>query len=420
MSTPVYLDHAATTPMSPAALDAYTRHARITGNPSSLHAAGRAARRVVEESRETIAAAVGAHPSEVIFTSGGTETDNLAIKGIYWACRAADPRRNRILVSAVEHHAVLDPAFWLAKHCDAEVVLLPVDGDGVVDLTVLRAELDVHGDETALVSVMFANNEVGTIQPVHGAAQLVRAAGVPFHTDAAQAVGQTPVSFATLGVDAMTITAHKLGGPVGIGALVARRNLPLEGTSHGGSQERGVRSGTLDVAAIAAFAAAVDDAVGQLDTRAERMAALRDSLIAGVRSAVPAAVLRGPQGAGRLPGNVHFTFPGCEGDSLLYLLDSAGIAVSTGSACQAGIAQPSHMLLAMGLSEAEARGALRFTLGVTSTSDDVAALLAALPDAVARASTAGLSSCAPLIEPDLSSCAKSQDLVTGAETRSLP
>ena len=392
MTCPVYLDHAATTPMSPTALEAYTRHAAAVGNASSLHASGRAARRVAEESREVIAAAVGAHPAEVIFTSGGTEANNLAVKGIFWARRALDPRRSRVLISAVEHHAVLDPALWLAGHQGAEVALLPVDPDGVLDVSALRAELASQGDQAALVSVMLANNEVGAIQPVHAAAALASAAGVPFHTDAAQAVGQVPVSFHDLGVDAMTITAHKLGGPVGIGALVARRGLPVEGLAHGGAQERDVRSGTLDVPAIAAFAAAVSEAVGDLDSRAQRIAGLRDALIAGVRAAVPGATLRGPEpGATRLPGNAHFTFPNCDADSLLFLLDRAGIAASTGSACQAGVAELSHVLLAMGLAEAEARGALRFTLGATSTSDDVAALLTALPDAFARARMAGLS-----------------------------
>nr|WP_261376427.1 cysteine desulfurase family protein [Isoptericola variabilis] len=402
-----YLDHAATTPMSPAALEAFVAEARRTGNASSLHSAGRAARRAVEESRETVAAALGARPSEVVFTAGGTESDNLAIKGVFWGRRRTDPRRTRVLVSAVEHHAVLDPAFWLAGHAGAEIVLLPVDGDGRLDLDALRAELAAHADEVALVSVMWANNEVGTLQPVREVVRLAHQHGIPVHTDAVQAVGQVPVDFAASGVDALTLTGHKLGGPVGVGALVARRDLPLEAVLHGGGQERGVRSGTLDVPAIRAFAAAVAEAVEHREERAATMAALRDELVAGVRRAAPEAVLRGPDPAAvtgapssgtpasspaRLPGNAHFTFPGAEGDSLLYLLDSAGVQASTGSACQAGVPQPSHVLLAMGVPEVEARGALRFSLGATSTRADVERLLAVLPQVVDRARAAGLAS----------------------------
>ncbi|MCG7287148.1 cysteine desulfurase [Cellulomonas sp. ACRRI] len=386
-----YLDHAATTPVLPEAAAVLVEHLSRTGNPSSLHAAGRAARRAVEEARESLAAALGARPSEVLLTGGGTEADNLAIKGLFWARAAQDPARRRVLVSAVEHHAVLDPAFWLAEHAGAEIVLLPVDGEGRLRLDALRDELAAHAAETALVSVMWANNEVGTLQPVAEVVALAHAHGVPVHADAVQAVGQVPVDFGASGLDAMTVTGHKLGGPVGVGALLARRELALVPVLHGGGQERGVRSGSLDVPAIAAFAVAVDAAVRGREAAATRLSGLRDALVAGVRAAVPDAVLRGPaDAADRLPANAHFTFPGCEGDSLLYLLDSAGVEASTGSACQAGVPQPSHVLLAMGLDEADARGALRFSLGWPSTGDDVAALLAALPGAVDRARAAGL------------------------------
>ncbi len=401
--TGAYLDHAATTPMSSAALEAFVAEAGRTGNASSLHSAGRAARRAVEESREAVAAALGARPSEVVFTAGGTESDNLAIKGIFWGRRRTDPRRTRVLVSAVEHHAVLDPAFWLAGHAGAEIVLLPVDAEGRLDLEALRAELAAHANEVALVSVMWANNEVGTLQPVREVVRLAHQHGVPVHTDAVQAVGQVPVDFASSGVDALTLSGHKLGGPVGVGALLARRDLPLEAVLHGGGQERGVRSGTLDVPAIRALAAAVVDAVEQREERAAATAALRDELVAGVRRVVPQAVLRGPDPTApadpassgtpaRLPANAHFTFPGAEGDSLLYLLDSAGVQASTGSACQAGVPQPSHVLLAMGVPEAEARGALRFSLGRTSTRSDVERLVEVLPQVVRRAQAAGLAS----------------------------
>lgn len=384
-----YLDHAATTPMTPEAVAAMTAQLSA-GNPSSLHTAGRAARRVVEESRERLAAAVGARPSEVIFTSGGTEADNLAIKGLYWARQAADQQRRRVVVSSVEHHAVLDPAEWLAAHEGAELVFLDVDADGRVDPEALAAELAAHGERTAVVSVMWANNEVGAVQPVTEITRVAAAHGVPVHSDAVQAVGQVPVDFAGSGLDAMTLTGHKLGGPVGAGALLARRGLELTPVLHGGGQERGVRSGTLDVAGIAALAVAVEQAVAERVAVTARLSALRDVLVDGVRAAVPDAVLRGATGADRLPANAHFTFPGCEGDSLLFLLDSAGVECSTGSACQAGVPQPSHVLLAMGLDEPTARGALRFSLGRTSTAEDVAALLAALPGVVERARAAGM------------------------------
>ncbi|QJW36228.1 cysteine desulfurase [Cellulosimicrobium protaetiae] len=392
-----YLDHAATTPLSAAAREAFVDELSRTGNPSSLHAAGRAARRTVEEARESIAASLGARPSEVVLTAGGTEADNLAIKGLFWGRRTTDPRRRRIVVSAVEHHAVLDPAFWMAEHAGAEIVLLPVDGDGRVDVAALRAEIAEHADEIALISVMWANNEVGTLQPVQEVVQLARPHGIPVHSDAVQAVGQVPVDFAASGLDAMTVSGHKLGGPVGVGALVARRDAPLTPVLHGGGQERGVRSGTLDAPAIRAFGVAVVEAVARREERAAHLTALRDALVAGVRERVPDAVLSGPEPgpgahAARLPGNAHFTFPGAEGDSLLYLLDSAGVQASTGSACQAGVPQPSHVLLAMGVPEQDARGALRFTLGATSTPADVARLLDVLPPTVERARAAGLAS----------------------------
>ncbi|MDM7856525.1 cysteine desulfurase family protein [Cellulomonas alba] len=394
-----YLDHAATTPMLPGAVRVLTEQLSRTGNPSSLHAAGRAARRVVEESRERLAASLGARPSEVVWTAGGTEADNLALKGLFWARRTQDPGRLRVVVSAVEHHAVLDPAFWLAEHAGAELVLLPVDGSGVVDVDALRDELATNGDRVALVSVMWANNEVGTLQPLDDVVGLARRYGVPVHADAVQAVGQVPVDFARSGLDALTVSGHKLGGPGNVGALLARRGLELTPVLHGGGQERGVRSGTLDAPVLASVAEAVVEATGARDRTAARVAALRDDLVTRVRAAVPDAVLRGPADAStggaadaahRLPNNAHFTFPGCEGDSLLYLLDSAGVEASTGSACQAGVPRPSHVLLAMGVDEVDARGALRFSLGHTSSAADVDALVEALPGVVERARAAGL------------------------------
>ncbi|MEU4568338.1 cysteine desulfurase family protein [Micromonospora sp. NPDC023956] len=381
-----YLDHAATTPMLGEALEAYTATAREVGNPSSLHAAGRRARRRVEESRERVAAALGARPSEVIFTGGGTESDNLAVKGIFWSRREAG--RDRVVSSAVEHHAVLDAVDWLRGHEGAQVGWLAVDEAGRLSPEVLRAELAAHGDRVAVVTAMWANNEVGTVQPVTELAQVAAEYGVPFHTDAVQAVGQVPVDFAASGVAALTVTGHKLGGPTGVGALLLGRDVRATPLLHGGGQERDVRSGTLDTAGIAAFAVAVESAVKNQQAYAARVATLRDDLVERVRRAVPEVVYNGDP-TDRLPGNAHFSFPGCEGDALLLLLDAQGIACSTGSACSAGVAQPSHVLLAMGADNDRARSSLRFSLGHTSTAADVDALIAALPAAVERARRAG-------------------------------
>jgi cysteine desulfurase len=386
-----YLDHAATTPMLPQALEAMVEELGRTGNASSLHTAGRRARRVVEEAREQIADAFGAGPSEVLFTAGGTEADNLAVKGLYWARQSADPRRRRIVTSSVEHHAVIDPLEWLAAHDGAEIVWLPVDADGLVSLEALAAELEAHAGETALVSVMWANNEVGTVQPLAELAEIAHSFGVPLHTDAVQAVGQLPVDFAASGVDALTVTGHKFGGPLGAGALLLGREVVVAPVLHGGGQERDVRSGTLDVPAIAALATAVEIAVKDQPERADRLSSLRDTLVSGVCAAVPDAQLNGDPSFSadrRLPGNAHFSFPGCEGDALLMLLDARDIECSTGSACSAGVARPSHVLLAMGHDEARARGSLRFTLGHTSTPSDVDALVAAIGPVVERARSA--------------------------------
>src|ERR1700722_17992253 len=382
----IYLDHAATTPMLPESIAAMTEELAQLGNPSSLHNAGRRARRVVEESREQIAEVFGARASEVIFTSGGTEADTLAVKGMFWARRAAGPRRPRVLTTAVEHHAVLDSVHWLADAEGASPQWLPVDDCGLVHADSLRAALAAGPDGAALVSVMWANNEVGAVHPIAALAAVAHEYGVPFHTDAVQAAAQLPVDFAASGVDAMTVTAHKLGGPVGVGALILGRAVAPVPVLHGGGQERDVRSGTLDAPAIRAFAVAAVTSARRRGAEATRVACLRDDLIRQVLRAVPDAVLNGPPpGPGRLPGNAHFSFPGCEGDALLLLLDARGIACSTGSACTAGVAEPSHVLLAMGADEARARGSLRFSLGHTTTQADVDALGGCIGEAVTRA-----------------------------------
>ncbi|HYF74234.1 MAG TPA: cysteine desulfurase family protein [Nocardioides sp.] len=393
MTSPtVYLDHAATTPMVPAAVEAMTAHLLEVGNPSSLHASGRHARRVVEESRETIAQALNCRPGEIVFTSGGTEADNLAVKGVFWSRRAEDARRTRVLTTAIEHHAVLDPVHWLAESEGAEVELLPVDDRARLDVEALRASIERDPGSVALVSVMWANNEVGTLQPIEEVVELAAAHGIPVHTDAVQAVGHVPVDFAACGVDALTLTGHKLGGPYGVGALVVRREVSVRPLVHGGGQERDIRSGTLDTPAIAGFAAAVELAVKQQAEQAARIGALRDELVRRVIEVVPDAHLHGaPLDSGqtrRLPGNAHLGFPGCEGDSLLMLLDARGIECSTGSACSAGVPQPSHVLLAMGCTAEAARHSLRFSLGHTTTRADVDAVVEAIGPVVERARAA--------------------------------
>ncbi|MEV6121818.1 cysteine desulfurase family protein [Streptomyces sp. NPDC052077] len=385
-----YLDHAATTPMLPEAIEALAAHLGVTGNASSLHASGRRARRTVEEARETLAEALGARPSEVVLTSGGTEADNLAVKGLYWARRAADPARTRVLASPVEHHAVLDAVHWLGEHEGATVEYLPVDAYGAVHPEALREALARDPGDVALVTVMWANNEIGTIMPVRELADVAAEFGVPLHADAIQAVGQLPVEFGASGLAAMSVSGHKIGGPYGIGALLLGREYSPVPVLHGGGQERHVRSGTLDVPAVASFAVAARHAVARQPRFAREVGNLRDRLAEAVLDAVPDALLGGDP-VRRLPANAHFTFPGCEGDSLLLLLDAQGIECSTGSACTAGVAQPSHVLLATGTDPELARGTLRFSLGHTSTTDDVEAVAKAIGPAVERARAAGLS-----------------------------
>ena len=372
----IYLDHAATTPMLPAAIDAYVSTLSVVGNPSSIHSQGQNAKRLLEEAREAVALSVGADSVEVTFTSGGTEAINLAIKGLFWA-RAP---RKRILATRAEHHATIDALEWLQQHEGAVIDWVPVSDTGLIDLDYLTTAL---GDDVALVTTLWANNEVGTIQPVRSVTDRAGVHGVPVHADAVSAYGYLAVDFAASGLAAMSISAHKIGGPVGVGALVIARSATVTPLFHGGSQQR-ARSGTMDVAGSVAFGAAASI----IEPNQSQLRALRDRLARGVAVAAPSAILRG-DAVDRLPGNAHFTFPGCEGDSLLFLLDAAGFSVSTGSACQAGVPEASHVLLAMGLDEPTARGALRITLGHGTTAADVDAFVAALPAAVARARAAG-------------------------------
>lgn len=403
---PVYLDHAATSPLRPAVLEAYTAALPLVGNPSSIHGPGQAARELLEQGRDRVAASLGADPVEVVLTGGGTEAVNLGIKGLYWhrAGRVATeggvsrPRtRNRIIVPLAEHHATIDSVEWLAAHEGAVLDWIEVDELGRIRLDALEAALAVGGDDVALVTALWANNEVGTIQPV---AEIVAAAaryGVPVHLDAIAAYGSVPIDFHAVGAAALSVSAHKIGGPVGVGALLLARSASVEPLLHGGNQQR-ARSGTQDAAGASAFGIAAELATADLAEHAARLATLRDRLVRGIQSTVPGAVLRGDSDpAGRLPGNAHFTFAGCEGDSLLFLLDVAGFSVSTGSACQAGVPEASHVLLAMGLSEPDARGALRVTLGPDTTADEIDALVAVLPGVVEQARAAGLAERQPTL-----------------------
>ncbi len=365
---------------------AYFEELARVGNPSALHKSGRLARSVVEDARERMARALGAHPTELIWTSGGTEADNIALKGLYWARHSADPRRTRIVTTAIEHHAGLDPAHWLEAEHGATAVVLPVDREGRVDIAALRAEVAENFDHIALISVMWANNEVGAIQPIHEIVNIATEHGIPVHADAVQAVGHVPVDFKASGLATMAVSAHKFGGPVGVGALVARRDLTITPLTHGGGQERKIRSGTLNAAGFHAAAVAAEQAVAELADEAERLGALQRDLIRRIGEAIPDARLSGPQpGPERLPGNVHFIFPGCAAEALMFVLDSHGVEASNGSACTAGVAQASHVLMAMGRSERDAASTMRFSLGHTTVPEDIDALMAVLPEAVERA-----------------------------------
>jgi cysteine desulfurase len=368
----VYLDHAATTPMADAAIAAMTNSLSKIGNPSSLHTQGRATRKDVEDAREVIAKAVGALPSEIIFTGSGTEADNAAIKGLFWKSG-----KKVIVISAVEHHAVLDPARWLVEHEGAELIEIPVTKTGLIDLDFLKELIAKRGNEIALISVMHSNNETGVIQPV---AEVVKIAGdIPVHTDAVQSFTKTPLSYKDLGVMSMALSAHKVGGPLGIGVLVLRRAFEIPALLHGGGQEREIRSGTLNAPSIVAFAAAVESSIYD----SARVSALRDRFESGLRASVPDAYINGLD-APRLPGITNVTFPGTQSDSLLLLMDSEKVSCSTGAACSAGVHRPSHVLLAMGHTEVTAQSSLRFSCGATSTESDIDFALSVLPTVINR------------------------------------
>lgn len=370
----IYVDHAATTPMSPAAISAISQQMQQLGNPSSLHSHGRAARKALEDARELIAEQVHCLPSEVIFTASGTEANNIALKGLFWNGKKSGKRV--VVISEIEHHAILDPAHWLNTHEGAEVITIPVSNNGVIDLQILRDTVSARGPEIAVISIMHSNNETGVLQPIK---EVVEIAGdIPVHTDAVQSFKKVPVSYKDLGVTALTLSAHKIGGPLGIGALILRRAFEIPALLHGGGQEREIRSGTLNAPSIVAFAQAAHEKYPS-----EAVSQLRDSFIAGVKNAVPDAYINGEISA-RLPGIVNVTFSGTQSDTLLLLLDSAHVSASTGSACSAGVHEASHVLLAMGHNEVSAQSSLRFSFGSTSTQADVDYVLSVLPDVISR------------------------------------
>jgi cysteine desulfurase len=370
----IYVDHAATTPLSPAAFKAITDQLQELGNPSSLHTHGRATRKSLEDARESIAREVGALPSEVIFTASGTEANNIALKGLWWSGKAKG--KSVVVISAIEHHAILDPAHWLETHEGAEVVVVPVDVHGVIELEFLRNLVATRGDQIAVISIMHSNNETGVLQPIE---EVVSIAGsIPVHTDAVQSFKKVPLSYKDLGVTALTLSAHKVGGPLGIGALILRRAYEIPALLHGGGQEREIRSGTLNAPSIVAFCAAATESYP-----AAAVTTLRDNFIKALSAAIPDAYINGGTSE-RLPGIVNVTFPGTQSDTLLLLLDNAHVSASTGSACSAGVHEASHVLLAMGHTETTAQSSLRFSFGAASTQADVEFVMSVLPDVIAR------------------------------------
>jgi cysteine desulfurase len=387
----VYLDYAATTPLRKEVLAAYLEQLQKTGNPSSVHSTGQAVRRTLEEARESLAKSVDCNRSEIVFTAGGTESNNLAIKGLFWQRKAEDSNRNIIISAATEHHAVIDPIEWLEKHDGAEVIWIPVDFQGLIDLGYLEEFLRENHSRVALISLMLANNETGVITDMDSVVSLAKQYLIPVHSDAIAAFGHIPFSFANSGLAVVSISAHKIGGPVGVGALIVSRATKLVSIIHGGGQERGMRSGTMNAPFAKAFAVAAELAITELDSEMQRLEQLRNRLVEGVLAISAKANLTSNQ-VKRLPHNAHFTFDGCSGDSLLFLLDQQGVCVSVGSACQAGVNGPSHVLVAMGRTDREANGCIRMTLGKESTVADVDMFLAALPSAIEGALRAGLTS----------------------------
>lgn len=373
----VYLDCAATTPMRDEVLEAMSPYFKGRfGNPSSIHSFGQEARGAIEEAREKVAALIGGRGEEIVFTSGGTEADNFAIKGTAYA---SERNGDHIITSSIEHHAVLESCNFLERR-GTRVTYLPVDKYGLVDPEAVRAAIT---EKTILISIMHANNEVGTIEPIAEIGKIARERGIPFHTDAVQTVGHIPVNVDELGVDLLSISAHKLYGPKGIGALYIRKGTRLVSFMHGGEQERRRRASTENVPGIVGFGRAAELAQSELGKEAQRQTSLRTKLIEGLLERIDRLTLNGHP-TGRLPNNVNVSIEFVEGESLLLNLDLEGIAASTGSACSSGSLEPSHVLLALGLSHQLAHGSLRFTMGLYTTEEDIERVLAVLPPIVAR------------------------------------
>lgn len=385
----VFLDHASTTPLRPSAKKAMLKGLEIAANPSSVHSLGQHTRNLLEDARDSIARSLDCNRSEVIFNSGGTESDNQAIKGLFWERNKATARKV-VISSRAEHHAVLDTVEWLEKHEGAEVVWIDVDSLGQIDFKQLADEIHLRRDEIALISLMWVNNETGVITDIPRVCSMASQHGIPVHSDAIAAAGHIPISFKDSGLAAMTVSGHKLGAPIGVAVLIVGRSVKLESLVHGGGQERALRSGTMNYPMAMAMAAALEEASSELDWREKQLGELRDYLEAEVKRLIPEVEIT-VAGGNRLPDNSHMIFPGCQGDSLLFLLDIAGVEVSTGSACQAGVIGPSHVLVAMGKTEEEANGCLRITLGYNSTKQDVDKFLKAISEAYAGAKRAGLS-----------------------------
>ncbi len=386
---PVYLDHAATSPIRPSVLEHYSSLLGQVGNPASVHSFGQTSRQILEEARESIAASLGCDRNEVIFTSGGTESDNLAVKGLYWHRHGQDTNRNLIITSSAEHAAVLDAVNWLVAEQGAEAYFVPMNQDGELDLGALANVISERSNQIALISLMWANNEIGVVHPIEEIVALATPHSIPVHSDAIAALGHIPVNFAASGVSALTITGHKIGSPVGVGALILSRSTKLTPVVHGGGQERNLRSGTPDAAAASAMALAVKEAVAEQPLKRTLHEKLSEKLIAGVRAIAP-EVKVSSEHAPRLANNVHFRFSGCLGDSLLFLMDINGVSISTGSACAAGVSSPSHVVLSLGADSDEAMGTMRITFGHTSSESDVDAFLEAFPTAYEGAKKAGL------------------------------
>lgn len=373
----VYMDHAATTPVRPEVVEAMLPYfSERYGNPSSLYALAREAKGAVEEARGQVASAIGAEPEEIFFTSGGTESDNWAIKGVAAGLRK---RGDHIITSSIEHSAVIHPCRELEKE-GFQVTYLPVDEFGRVDPGVVE---DAITDATILISVMAANNEIGTIQPVAEIGRIAHDRGVLFHTDAVQAIGAFPVDVDAIGADLLALTAHKFGGPKGAGALYVRKRTRIATLMEGGAQERGRRAGTENVPGIVGLGRAIELAVAEMPRNATRIAGMRDRMIREILDAIPDTRLNGHP-TERLPNNVNVAFRYVEGESILLLLDSLGIAASSGSACTSASLEPSHVLLAIGLPHEIAHGSLRLTLGQDTTEDDVDHVLSVLPGVIKR------------------------------------